>query len=102
MDTKEYVKQYENADLCSKWENNIPLSELSSPDFILITDSQEINSILGAFDSDFPDSYMYFNAWEVTGIIASVNDGDYGEVYVTESSRPYDLQAIYHPLSYYL
>ena len=101
MDTREFLKnhfsQYENDDLCKKYENNIPLSELQGDDFELITDSQEIAELCRYFVGVIsPDN--------ITGAVVSIDEyeADYSEVYVTESNRPFDLNAIYHPLSYYL
>ena len=53
-----------------------------------LTDSQEIQAILelvGRYDL-IPD---------VTGIIVQVNDGDFEEVWVTEDSRPYSINAVF-------
>lgn len=95
MNKLEYIKQYENVELCKKYDNNIPLNELDSPEFNLEMDSQDIESILEHFGS-------LINSNIIKGVVASLGDGDYKEVYVTESSRPYDLSSVYHPLSYYL
>jgi hypothetical protein len=93
MNQKEYISQYKNPDLCAKWDNNIPASELQGNGMIL---SLDWNDILGVKE------YWGLNPDGMTGIIYRVGDGDYEEVYVTESSRPYSLDAIYHPLDYYL
>lgn len=91
---KEIIKPYENPELCAKWENNIPASELEGEEFSLLLNSQDIDDLLAYFPM------LEFQ--NITGALVSIGDGDYGEVYVTESSRPYDLNSIYHPLSYYL
>lgn len=83
---------YSNKELCDKWNNNIPASEIQGGEFQLLTDSQDLNDLYRYFPV-IPDDF--------TGAIVSVGDGDYSEVYVTESSRPYSLDAIYHPLDYY-
>lgn len=89
--------QYADRELCERWNNNIPLSELDKGyiDDILMDDSQELDSLCEMF-SFLPRS-------DITAAIVTVVDGDYGEVYITESSRPYSLaSAIYHPLDYYI
>lgn len=93
MVLKEYVKQYTNYELCNDWSNNIPLSELQD-DFYLCLDSQDIDFIC--------DYFSFLPHDDITGYVGKIGEGDYVEVYITESSRPYDLQAIYHPLEYYL
>jgi hypothetical protein len=107
MELKDIIKQYKNAELCAKWDNNIPARELSGRGMRLMTDSQDVRWIADSFtflpggiavDTDGED-YQYT---DITGAIVTLIYGDYGEVYVTESSRPYSLDAIYHPLDYYL
>lgn len=38
---------------------------------------------------------------DITGALVEVSDGEYGEVWLTESCAPYDLSASYYPLSFY-
>jgi hypothetical protein len=92
----EYVKQYQNDDLCAKWNNNIPLHALSvhNDQMQYCDNSQDVAGIC--------EYFSFLPQGDLTAFVAVVGDGDYSEVYVTESSRPYDLQAIYHPLSYYV
>jgi predicted hydrocarbon binding protein len=89
-----YVKQYQNDALCAKWNNNIPLAELDGAGMNFALDSQVINELR--------EYFKVLDLEDITGMVYTLGDGDYSEVYVTESSRPYDLQAIYHPLSYYV
>lgn len=94
MDAREYISGFSNKELCKEWNNNIPASEFGL-DYELYTDSQDIESVMEYFGD-------FINPSILTGIILQVGDGDYTEVYITESSRPYDLGAIYHPFEYYL
>lgn len=100
MDLSEHIKQYQNDDLCQKWNNNIPASELDfqykgwGHGHTYTVDSQAIRELC--------EQFSFLPCDDITGIISDQYDGDYTEVYVTESSRPYSLQAIFHPLSYYL
>lgn len=90
----EMIQAYENPELCEKFNNNIPANELEFVNEMFLTDSQDIDALC----NDFP----FLPIEDITGFITSVKDGDYGEVYVTESGSPYSYDAIYHPLSYYL
>jgi len=85
---------YAIPELCENWNNNIPLEELDSPELMLMLDSQDIDSIC--------DNFPMLPSHEITGVVASIKDGDYSQVYVTESSRPYNSDAIYHPIGYYV
>lgn len=40
-------------------------------------------------------------AEDITGMVIEVIDGEYGEVWLTESNAYYDLSAAYYPLSFY-
>lgn len=44
------------------------------------------------------------SAWtaHITGAVVEITDGEYGQVYLSESSAPYALSAWYHPLPYYM
>jgi len=93
MNLIKYVSQYKNVELCQKWDNNIPANELQDSELMLLLDS-EIRYL--------QDAFMFLQAQDITGALVSIRDGDYKEVYVTESSRPYALTSIYHPIDYYL
>ena len=45
----------------------------------------------------FPRKYRR----EITGIIVQTYEGDLVAMWLTESSRPYDVSVTYHPLPYY-
>lgn len=100
MDIREYVKQYQNDELCQKWNNNIPADELNQKEYQwshgyeLTVESQHI--------IDICETFPFLPCGKITGAIYKIGDGDYAELYVSESVRPYTLTAIYHPLSYYL
>ena len=52
----------------------------------LLTDSQDVAAVLesiGCTESD------------ISGVVAVVGDGDYKSVYVTDSARPYHVNALY-------
>jgi hypothetical protein len=41
-------------------------------------------------------------AEHISGAVVKILDGEYGQVYLSESSAPYALAAWYHPLPYYM
>jgi hypothetical protein len=59
-----------------------------------LSDSQDIDHICNYYGLDDVRS-------DITGIMVLVGDGDYDDVWFTESSRPYSIEAKYYPLSYY-
>ena len=72
---------YANKALCIEWNNNIPLKELEdNHELLLLLNSQDIQSICEYFPV-LPEN-------DITGILASAEDGDYKEVYITEYSMP--------------
>lgn len=87
------VRQYTNLYLCRKWDNNIPLSEIQDLEYFCM-DQQDVEFIC--------DLFPFLSRDDITGYVANIGDEDYTEIYITESSRPYDLHSIYHPLEYYL
>lgn len=68
------------------------------PNHELFTDSQDV---------DFLMNYAQIIPADITGAIANpVKDSsestvDYDDIWFTESTRPFDLMAVYHPASYY-
>lgn len=73
---------------------------------------------ISIFSRDIPDNAQYITGsqdlkaliynlgivqynQDITAAMAIIEDGDYAAVWLTESSRPYDPNAIYHPLEYY-
>jgi len=76
---------------------NRPLPLASLQDGVFTVDSSEILAICEAVGL-MPDI-----AEDITGIVLYMDDSeaDYKMVYLTESSRPYDLTSVYVPLPYY-
>ena len=68
-------------------------SELQNERYTLILDSQDLDSLC--------EYFPILPREDITGAIVTVVDGEYNEVYLTESSRPYELNADYNPISYY-
>lgn len=64
-------------------------------DYILITNSQDLDATLDHIG--MPEEYRQ----DITAAIIKVDDGEYSEVYLTESARYYDAYAEYNPPSYY-
>lgn len=83
---------YCNKDLCDKFNNNIPVSELGTP-LVFGTNRQDIDFLC--------EYFPFLPQQDITGILVSIEGGDFIEVYVTESSNPYASHAVYHPLAYY-
>ena len=65
-------------------------SELPGPQYILLIDSQEVDAVLDRVE--LPEGWRRS---EVTGVIVSLADGDYREVWITDSPRPYSTHALY-------
>jgi hypothetical protein len=65
-------------------------SQLPGPGYILLTDSQEVDAVLDHVE--LPEGWRRS---EVTGVIVSLADGDYREVWITDSPRPYSTHALY-------
>lgn len=62
----------------------LALGALQSERFALVLDSQELAAIGIAFATD-----------DISGALVEIVDGDYGEVWVTGYSRPFDLASSY-------
>ena len=60
--------------------------DITGEDYMLILDSQDLESLHHSVPT-CPD--------EMTGALVIVDDGDYVEVWATESSRPYSVNATY-------
>ena len=60
---------------------------LQDEKYMLLTDSQDIDDVC----SDFPE----LDRTAITGALVVLGDGDYDEVWVTESSTPYSVYADY-------
>lgn len=63
-------------------------SELDGPDYYLITNSQDIDAIIELIGKV---GYKAYNS----GLIVKVSDGDYEEVWSTDSSAPFLKSAMY-------
>lgn len=69
--------------------------ELNSENFMLIQDSTELTEIVAYVN--IPQKYRA----DITGAIVSITDGEYSQVWLTESCAPYGLQANYHNPKWY-
>jgi hypothetical protein len=58
----------------------------------LILDQYEIACVLKCFGVVDPD---------ITGVVLQVENGDYKNVWASESTRPYDMYARYRPVEYF-
>lgn len=74
------------------WISHLLPGKLSNTELIL--DSQEIYHVL-----DCLGLLAYQN--DITGIYLVLGEGDYLAVFITESTRPYEIDTLYHPLPYY-
>jgi hypothetical protein len=77
------------------YKANVALSDLQSDIYTRIQTDYDLTFVL-EFVS-VPDEYKS----DITGAIVLECDGDYDAVWLTESARPFDLDATYHPLPYY-
>jgi hypothetical protein len=60
-----------------------------SSSYQFITDSQEVKAVL---------ANLYTDGTEYTALMVSIRDGDYNEVWGSESRRPYEVTAQYEKL----
>ena len=68
---------------------------LQDPRYIFISDSQDLEHL-------FDNVGVPLEARDqITAAIVSINDGDYTEIWLTESSQYYSIYADYEPLEYY-
>ena len=63
--------------------------------YMSLSDSQDIDFICEYY------GIMKYRE-DITGAMVIVGEGDYDEVWLTESSRPYSIYADYEPLDFYL
>lgn len=70
------------------------LSQLSESKYQLILDSQDVEGII--------EGYNILNKTDITGVIVWAEDGEYKEVWLTESNTPYANDAHYQKVYYYL
>lgn len=71
------------------------LRDLQDEKYMLLQNSQDIQACLEHVG--MPKEYHD----DITGIVAAIAEGEYDEIYFTESYRPYDFYALYEPASYY-
>lgn len=71
------------------------LRQLQGEKYTLIQTSQDLDAVLDyvGIDPEYRE--------DITGAVVEVLDGEYGEVWFTESAAYYDLSAMYYPLSFY-
>jgi len=62
------------------------------PEF-LITDSQDVQAVC---------EYFGVPVMDITGVMCNIGQGEYSNVLMTSSSRPYSVDADYKPLQYWL
>ena len=67
--------------------------DLQGSKYTLLTDSQDLDALC--------DYYPIIDRDLITGAIVAVEDGDYSEVYITESDKPYEIYADYMSLEDY-
>ncbi len=60
--------------------------DITGDEFVYVSDSQDLESLHHSIPA-LPDG--------MTAAFVLIEDGDYAEVWVTESSRPYSVNAIY-------
>jgi hypothetical protein len=70
------------------------LAELNGEGYQLITDSQELDEIC-------QHSGVRKYREDINGAVVLVGDGEYLEVYLTESNRPFDITATYERAKFY-
>jgi hypothetical protein len=64
------------------------------PKHELVTDSQDVKAVCDAVGVDY-------DANGVTGALVKVGEGEYEDVWLTDSARPFDNSAHYMPVSYF-
>jgi hypothetical protein len=69
--------------------------DLQGDDLELIQNDSDLQALLD--NVSFPKKYRQY----ITGAIVGIEDGDYTQVWLTESGAYYSLSATYHPLSFY-
>ena len=76
--------------------NGVTLRALQDDKYTLIQNDRDLSALLDY--CGIPTEYRE----DITAAVVEVLDGDYGEVWLTESSERYNLSAWYHPIKYYL
>lgn len=71
--------------------------DLNDPKYTINLDSQDIYAIAEHSGID-----MHEYGHEFTGAIVEIGDGDYNEIWLTSSRKPYDLDAVYHSPDFWM
>ncbi len=74
-------------------ETTKQLNDLQGNEYIFLQNDGDILDVASEFATDFAE--------DITGAVVKMGNGEYLEVWLTESSRPYELQAIYHTPAYW-
>lgn len=77
------------------------LSELDSPDYTFVQSDREIQDIVDTnLRGGATDIHGWDESWldDITGVVVKIGNAEYDEIWVTESSRPYELDATYELL----
>ncbi len=69
------------------------LNDLQGNEYTFLQNDGDILDIASEFVTEFAE--------DITGAVVKVGDGEYLEVWLTESSRPFELSAIYHTPAYW-
>lgn len=79
----------------SKMPKNKRLKELQAEKYYFIQNDSELSEVLESIGLKEECKK------DITGCVLLIGDGEYIAVWLTEESRYYDLNACYHPLTYY-
>lgn len=69
--------------------------DLQDEKYTLVTDFAEYHQI--ALDAGLNKS----DAFEITGAIVAVGDGEYTEIWLTQASKPWELMSYYYPAEFW-
>ncbi len=69
------------------------LNDLQGNEYIFLQNDGDILDVASEFVTDFAE--------DITGAVVKMGEGEYTEVWLTESSKPYLLSAIYHTPAYW-
>ncbi len=74
-------------------ETTKQLNDLQGNEYIFLQNDGDILDVASEFATDFAE--------DITGAVVKMGNGEYLEVWLTESSRPFELSAIYHTPAYW-
>lgn len=69
--------------------------ELQNDKYYLIQTDFELSDLLEY--CGIPQEYRQ----DITGAIVAIQDGEYTEIWLSESAKYYSLDSVYYPISYY-